>query len=57
VKRPKKKREVRIIRERHRHGGPKQGHAWAARQAAKHTNRGRSVSQRKMPKKKNKMFA
>ncbi len=41
------KREARLRRERHRLGGPHEGHGWAARQASKHGARGRSVSQRK----------
>ncbi len=44
----RKRREIRISRERHRHGTPQQGHGWAAKQAARHTGRGRSTSVRKV---------
>ena len=43
-----KKRNARIRSERHRHGTPKQGHGWAARQAQKHSGTGRSTSVRKV---------
>jgi len=49
----KKKRDVRILRERKRYGTEKQGRGWASRQAAKHGNMGKATSVRKTPKKRN----
>jgi len=34
----KRKRELRIVRELHRRSGPKAGHGWAARRAARRAN-------------------
>jgi len=44
-RRRKTKRTSRIQRELHRHGGPMQGHGWAANRASKmHTRRHKHVS-------------
>jgi hypothetical protein len=46
--RPKKRRAARLDREKHRHGTPRQGHGWAAKQWSRHASGGRSASVRKV---------